>query len=274
MNDVIRKQPFGLQGELWESKMQELLKRDLSKTYLIISSDESICEETYETEMLLKNNLQMFLPLHVLRIDGRSQLFYDVSAKQTLKACAQRVKLNASTIQNLFQSIENLEKEVRDYMLDMESVILNLDHVYTKEGRFYFCYCPWEKKEVMTSFRELLEEILGDLDYHDTKGVELAYHLYQNACRGDLHIREILEEHLEEKESQREDLLQEYFENDENEIYMEESMNEEIFSEKTKEKPQKEGILKRIIRFFLKKEDEEEADTEKINQDVCYESNA
>ena len=274
MNDVIRKQPFGLQGELWESKMQELLKRDLSKTYLIISSDESICEETYETEMLLKNNLQMFLPLHVLRIDGRSQLFYDVSAKQTLKACAQRVKLNASTIQNLFQSIENLEKEVRDYMLDMESVILNLDHVYTKEGRFYFCYCPWEKKEVMTSFRELLEEILGDLDYHDTKGVELAYHLYQNACRGDLHIREILEEHLEEKESQREDLLQEYFENDENEIYMEESMNEEIFSEKTKEKPQKEGILKRIIRFFLKKEDEEEADTEKINQDICYENNA
>ena len=274
MNDVIRKQPFGLQGELWESKMQELLKRDLSKTYLIISSDESICEETYETEMLLKNNLQMFLPLHVLRIDGRSQLFYDVSAKQTLKACAQRVKLNASTIQNLFQSIENLEKEVRDYMLDMESVILNLDHVYTKEGRFYFCYCPWEKKEVMTSFRELLEEILGDLDYHDTKGVELAYHLYQNACRGDLHIREILEEHLEEKESQREDLLQEYFENDENEIYLEESMNEEIFSEKTKEKPQKEGILKRIIRFFLKKEDEEEADTEKINQDICYENNA
>lgn len=274
MNDVIRKHPFGLQGELWESKMQELLKRDLSKTYLIISSDESICEETYETEMLLKNNLQMFLPLHVLRIDGRSQLFYDVSAKQTLKACAQRVKLNASTIQNLFQSIENLEKEVRDYMLDMESVILNLDHVYTKEGRFYFCYCPWEKKEVMTSFRELLEEILGDLDYHDTKGVELAYHLYQNACRGDLHIREILEEHLEEKESQREDLLQEYFENDENEIYLEESMNEEIFSEKTKEKPQKEGILKRIIRFFLKKEDEEEADTEKINQDICYENNA
>ena len=274
MNDVIRKQPFGLQGELWESKMQELLKRDLSKTYLIISSDESICEETYETEMLLKNNLQMFLPLHVLRIDGRSQLFYDVSAKQTLKACAQRVKLNASTIQNLFQSIENLEKEVRDYMLDMESVILNLDHVYTKEGRFYFCYCPWEKKEVMTSFRELLEEILGDLDYHDTKGVELAYHLYQNACRGDLHIREILEEHLEEKESQKEDLLQEYFDNDENEIYLEESMNEEIFSEKTKEKPQKEGILKRIIRFFLKKEDEEEADTEKINQDICYENNA
>ena len=254
--------------------MQELLKRDLSKTYLIISSDELIYEETYETEMLVKNNLQMFLPLHVLRIDGRSQLFYDVSSKQTLKSCAQRVKLNVLTIQNLFQSIENLEKEVRDYMLDMESVILNLDHVYTKEGKFYFCYCPWEKKEVITSFRELLEEILGDLDYHDTKGVELAYHLYQSACRGDFHIREILEEHMEEKQSQKDDVLQEYFLNDDNETYLEESLNEEMISEKSKEKHQKEGILKRIIRFFLKKEDEEQADFEKTNQNIYYENNA
>jgi cellulose biosynthesis protein BcsQ len=40
----------------------------------------------------------------------------------------------------------------------------------------------------------ICKEILENLDYHDTKGVELAYHLYQKACKGDFCIKEILEE--------------------------------------------------------------------------------
>ena len=248
--------------------MQEVLKRDLSKTYLILSSDELLYEETYEIEMVVKNNLQMFLPLHVFRVDGKCQLFYDVSAKQTLKTCAQRVKLNVSTIQSLFQSIRDVEKEVRNYMLDMESVLLDLNHIYTKDGRFYFCYCPWEKKEVITSFRELLEEILGDLDYHDTKGVELAYHLYQSACHGDFRIHEILKEHMEEKEAEEEDLLQEFFETYENETSLDESIGMKTSPQKTESKPQKEGILKRILRFFLKKDNEEEDFPEETSKEV------
>ena len=114
--------------------MQEVLKRDFSKTYLIISSENLEQEESYETEMMVKNQLQTFLPLHILRVDGTCQLFYDVSAKQTLKACAQRVKFNGETIRRLFETIEKLEKEVRDYLLDMESVVFKLDHIYTKEG--------------------------------------------------------------------------------------------------------------------------------------------
>ena len=247
--------------------MQEVLKRDLSKTYLILSSDELLYEETYEIEMVVKNSLQMFLPLHVFRVDGNCQLFYDVSAKQTLKSCAQRVKLNVSTIQNLFQSIEKLEKEVLDYMLDMESVLLDLNHIYTKDGRFYFCYCPWEKKEVITLFRELLEEILGDLDYHDTKGVELAYHLYQSACHGNFCIHEILKEHTEEEEPE-EDLVQEFFDDYENEVPLDESMETKTFLQKPESKPQKEGILKRILRFFLKKDNEEEDFPEEISKEV------
>ena len=227
--------------------MQEVLKRDFSKTYLIISSEDSEQEESYETEMMVKNQLQTFLPLHILRVDGVCQLFYDVSAKQTLKACAQRVKFNGETIRKLFETIEKLEKEVRDYLLDMESVVLKLDHIYTKEGTFYFCYCPWEKKEVLTSFRELLEEILGDLDYHDTRGVELAYHLYQSACHGNFSIGDILKEHAPKEQSGHE----ECFSTDE-EVFVEDPFDEDL--PQAEGKQEKERFFKRIIKFFLKKE--------------------
>ena len=177
--------------------MKEYLKRELNKTYLVLNSEESGYTETYEIGMLVKNEPEKILPLHVLRMNGAIELYYDISSKQTLKDCAGRVKLSFEVIKNLFEDILVLMKEVKNYMLDMEGVILSLEYIYTKEGNYYFCYCPWKKQDVVNSFRSMLEEILGELDYHDTKGVELAYHLYQNACKGTLRIEEILEEHTE-----------------------------------------------------------------------------
>lgn len=239
--------------------MKEQLKRDLNKTYLILSSEEKQYEESYETEMIIKNAPQTILPLHVLRVDGELQLFYDVSAKQTLKDCAARVKLSAETIRTLFETIDRMIGEMKDYLLDMESVILDLEHIYTKEGKFFFCYCPWEKREVLTSLRRMLEEILGDLDYRDTEGVELAYHLYQSACRGDFHISKILAEHKKEEVILPE---AEVLEN-EDILWKEEHFLEERRVEPEKKaqpvsKEEKQGFLRRLFQFFMKKQEVKE----------------
>ncbi len=232
--------------------MKETLKRDLNKTYLIICSEDGLYEETYETEMIIKNAPHTFLPLHVLRIDGSLQLFYDISAKQTLKGCSERAKLDANTIKKLFETIRKLEEDVTDYLLDMESVVIDLEHIYTKEGEFYFCYCPWEKRDVLHSFREMLEEILGNLDYHDTEGVELAYHLYQSACRGNFQIEEILEEHSKKENVIADSKMQEIYFPDKEDIVDEFSRDLPKGEENVKFK--KKGFLAKILQFFLKKE--------------------
>lgn len=236
--------------------MKEQLKRDLNKTYLILSSEEKEYEESYETEMIIKNAPRSILPLHVLRVDGELQLFYDVSAKQTLKDCAARVKLSAGMIRSLFETIDLVIREIKDYLLDMESVVLDLGHIYTKEGQFFFCYCPWEKQEVLTSLRRMLEEILGDLDYRDTEGVELAYHLYQSACRGDFHISKILEEHQKENEK----LPEETAADNTGLLWREEIFQEQFVTEpeeKAEEPEKKQGFLRRIVQFFMKKQEAE-----------------
>lgn len=253
--------------------MGEVLKRDLNKTYLIISNEDASYEETYETEMIVKNNPQTFLPLHVLRVDGFLQLYYDISSKQTLKSCSDRVKLNGDTVKKLFLTVKELESDVTDYLLDMESVVLDLEHIYTKEGNFYFCYCPWKKRDVLTSFREMLEEILGNLDYHDAEGVELAYHLYQSACKGNFQLEEILEEHCKEEKEIKETETQEVC------FPIEEELPEEFLRDLPKEKEtvkeEKKGILWKILQFFLKKESrendaEEEKYPEENHDEITY----
>ena len=256
--------------------MKEQLKRDLNKTYLILSDEEKRYDESYEIEMILKNEPKALLPLHVLRMDGGIQLFYDISSKQSLKECVGRVKFSAETITRLFETLDQLILEMKDYLLDMESVVLDLEHVYTKEGRFYFCYCPWEKREVLNSFRNLLEEILGNLDYRDTEGVELAYHLYQSACKGDFHISSILEEHCSKQKEEefktelRSDPVLEWKENVEEPVT---AHVEEMGAGGAKKSP---GILGKILRFFLKKEKLEEMDAvysleEETHTELFYE---
>ena len=61
--------------------MKEQLKRELNKTYLILNSDGCEYEESYEIEMLMKNSLETILPIHVLRIDGNVELYFDISSK-------------------------------------------------------------------------------------------------------------------------------------------------------------------------------------------------
>lgn len=236
--------------------MKETLKRDLNKTYLILSSEGKTYKESYELEMIVKNSPESILPLHVLRVDQELQLFYDISSKQTLGNCAERVKMSGETIRALFRAIDGLKEEIRDYLLNMESVVLDLDHIYVQEGKFWFCYCPWEKQEILKAFRSMLEEILGNLDYHDTEGVELAYHLYQSACQGNFSIAQILEEHGEKVFPEKEETALPYIPLEEAE-FQKQSFTDTEKQEEPKEEKRKPGILQRIVHFFMKKEEPE-----------------
>ena len=238
--------------------MKEQLKRELNKTNLVLSSEETVYEEGYEIEMILKNEPSTLLPLHVLRVDGTVELYYDVSSRQTLKDIASRAKLNFKTILELFEAIDQLLGQMKDYMLDADRIVLNLEHIYRKEGNFYFCYCPWEEQPVLHSFQEMLEEILGNLDYHDTDAVELAYHLYQRACKGDFHISEILKSHQKEEKEPvvLEPVWEEPFEVSSTNLVQEESA---YHSGSTgKEKKQKQGFVRKVLGYFLKKEEPSE----------------
>ena len=260
--------------------MKEQLKRELNKTYLILNSEDKQYEESYEVEMILKNTMKTLLPLHVLRVDGEVQLFYDISSKQTLKDCTGRAKLSAGTIRTLFETIDQMIKEMKNYLLDMESVLLDLEHIYTKEGSFYFCYCPWKKQEVLAAFRTMLEEILGELDYRDTEGVELAYHLYQNACRGDFHISKILEEHFRKED----ETLNVPIKGDSCLLFEGceewEAGTPDIVKDKTKnQEKKKKRLLSRILQFFMKKQENEKTLKEQSDDEertceepfFCYE---
>lgn len=257
MNGFIRNRRFGSCRGFEENEMKELLKRELNKTYLVLTSEGEVYEESYELEMILRNTPKRILPLRVLRVDGEVQLYYEISSKQSLKDCALRAKLSGDLVRVLFETIEDLMKETEEYLLDAESILFDLEHIYMKEEELFFCYCPWSREDCLLAFREMLEEILSVLDYHDTEGVALTYHLYQAACKGDFRIGEVLKEHCQKVEFQEAPKAEEELSFAEVGQYefMEEDDLEEAAPE-TEVPVKKERFLHKLISFFLKKEEE------------------
>lgn len=98
--------------------------------------------------------------------------------------------------------------------------------------------------------------IILSLEYIYTKEMELAYHLYQDACKGTLCIDEILEEYEEKQENMKilteEENYSDYEKNIE--LWGEESWGSNKLHAEEKEVVKKPGTLQRVIRFFLKKE--------------------
>lgn len=235
--------------------MKELLKRDFNKTYLILESEEKQYEESYEIEMLLQNQLELILPIQVQRVNAQMQIFYDITSKQSLKDCAEREKFSAEMLRKLFRAIDQVTKEAENYLLEIEHLRLDLEHIYRKEEQFYFCYCPWEPQELLQSFRTMLEEILGKLDYRDTEGVELAYHLYQSVCKGEFMITEILEEHSPKESPIPSEQSQVSYADPFQETVPETPLQKEI--KDTGQQKKKYGFFRWLLQFFLKKETEE-----------------
>lgn len=234
--------------------MKEILKRNLNKTYLILSSENGEYQEGYELEMLSKNVPGTLLNLCVMRMDDAVEISYDITSKQTLREFMLHGKIPGEMIFQLFRQIVCMEREMRNYLLDMQNVIMDPEHIYRAEDQFYFCYCPWQKNDILTALRDLLEQLLGTLDDSDTKGIALSYRLYQKSCGGDFDIEKILseyeEEHRESTVQTEEELLKDLWE----------EASEAPFSEKQREEEPKErkpGFFGRIVKFFLKKEEQE-----------------
>lgn len=222
--------------------MEESLKRNLNKTYLVLSAENEEYEESYELEMIMKNTPGTILPLHVTRMDGKTELSYDISSKQTLREFMLHGNLSGNMVRELFSRIVMLGEDVKNYLLDIESVLLDPEHIYRKEETFIFCYCPWEKRDSGLMIRKLLEELLGKLDYSDAKGIELAYHLYQASCSGDFDIGKILQEHMPAEQVKSPLTEEEVFIHHSSEkMESEQSLWTMPEEEESAEKPEKEG---------------------------------
>jgi len=127
---------------------------------LLVPAGEGIIE--YQAEMLTENRVDILLPLTVQRFNDNWKLYYDITSKVPLSKVLERKSLKYEEFAMIIKQIGKLSSILKDYLLDVYSVIFDKSLIYCDPGdlSLYFSYLPIRdnsfKKENLKDFIQTL----------------------------------------------------------------------------------------------------------------------
>ncbi len=169
-------------------------KRELDHNYLILEEQQETVCEGYEVYMLEENQIPGLLKCTLQRLNQRQRFCYEVTSRQPLDIILERKRLIYGDLQNLLKGIHRALLGAREYLLDVNRLMLLPEYIYLNldTGLPELCYFPYYEKPIKEQFFELAEYLLGKLDRQDRAGVELGYEIYKMASEENCSIEEII----------------------------------------------------------------------------------
>lgn len=244
--------------------MQAEFKRENHKSYFVIKdsrldSDEQ-SHEVYDLEMLCENQMQGILPVSLHSFNGETELYYDISTKQTLRVLFEKKMFTREDLKWIFSGINEAVCELENYLLDMENLLIDPDYIYINmtEKKVYLLYYPYPEESFESEVEKFAEYILDKICNEDEQTVVYAYNFYRYVKeeKGDLiSIFQDMENSDANSEKEKSEQASKQMQVEKNELFQEDEetlyFDEELQQIKDNEKPSESNHLKekRIIVF-------------------------
>lgn len=167
--------------------MQAEYRREDHKTYFVVKDtrineyEKNDGDVAYDLEMLCENRIKGLLPISIHSFNGETELYYDISTKQTMAVLYDKKKLLKEDLTWIFSGIKNAVKELEDFFLDMECVILDMDYVYINvvKHEVLLLYYPYQEESFEENVEHFAEDILDKICNEDQETVIYAYNFYR-----------------------------------------------------------------------------------------------
>ena len=167
--------------------MRAEYRREDHKTYFVVKDtrineyEKNDGDVAYDLEMLCENRIKGLLPISIRSFNGETELYYDISTKQTMSVLYDKKKLLKEDLTWIFSGIKNAVKELEDFFLDMECVILDMDYVYINvvKHEVLLLYYPYPEESFEENVEHFAEDILDKICNEDQETVIYAYNFYR-----------------------------------------------------------------------------------------------
>ena len=149
----------------------------------------------YMTEMIIRNNPGMIIPMRIIDYDGKSRIMYETDTGMTLKDYFSDCGADEVKIRYLLYSIDRMLAICGDYLLDKEYIMMAADCIHTKgkAGGIRFIFNPFEKMDFQKSCKNLLVDILGNyFSGYSIEGEKLRERLLREINKKDFNVRNLL----------------------------------------------------------------------------------
>ena len=105
--------------------MQVEYRKNLNRNYIVIQA-EKVEEKEYRLEMISQNHIKGLLPCHYQEVDGRLEIFYDITSKQPLSKILERKKLKETEYRMVVKTVLEVLERIKEYLLEEAALRLLL----------------------------------------------------------------------------------------------------------------------------------------------------
>ncbi|MDO4298441.1 MAG: DUF6382 domain-containing protein [Lachnospiraceae bacterium] len=178
--------------------MKTEYKRDLANNYLVIEPEGGINTEDYILHMAEKNEIPGLIPFQIRKINGKSNLYYEITSKITMDSAYEKKTMQYEDILRVLSEIREIQESVRRYLLNPRQMVFDPCYLYMDAETYALsvCYLPMDGYQEECSVKILAEFILKKLDHEDRRAVSLGYSFYQRAAEPNFSLPEMLHEML------------------------------------------------------------------------------
>lgn len=155
-------------------------RKNLNKNYMVIEKVDGFMEHDFQVQMLLQNEIQTLLKFSFAVVNGKAELFYDISSRQVFDRQFEISKMTFENLRSFCFSLRSMAGALDEYLLDPNNIMLKKECIFTDPAaeNYYYCYHPYYHGDILSELRELFNHILQIIDYEDEKAVRLAYEIH------------------------------------------------------------------------------------------------
>lgn len=181
--------------------METKYKRGLDHTYMILEFP-VLYEEDYQIKMMQANRIEGLLPVAGQGVDGKSQYFYEISGKVSLRALYEKVEMTEKELRELLLQILKTVRTIRKFMLDAGRLLFDPEYIFYEDENYYFCYLPAKDTDLCKEFHKLTEYFVSRIDHREMEGIQIAYELHKATMEENYNLEKILEK-MKKKEEKK-----------------------------------------------------------------------
>lgn len=181
--------------------METRYKRDLNHTYLILELP-VLYEEDYQMKMLQANAIEGFLPVSGQGMEGKSQYFYEISEKTSLKSIYEKAEIGKEELERFLTQFLQVLNQAQRYLLDINRILLEPEYIFYENETYYFCYLPVQEAELCKEFHRLTEYFVSKISHREQEGILLAYGIHKETMEENYNLEKIVERLRQEEKKE------------------------------------------------------------------------
>lgn len=246
--------------------MEISYRRNAGTNYMILPQEGEVAD--FEEEMLRNNDIPVLLTFFSMRSDGRRELWYDITAKKSLRHLYEQETVERNQLCAILLGVLEAYKQLGDYLISDTRIRLMEDTLYLSgkgvDMKVFLCFAPGQEYSFVEQLTQLYEYLMPLIDAEDETLVKLIYEGYQFLMDGSFSLEQM-------EQDLRDALMPEMGSSgsaDDNRGNRALDLPEmpETQTRVTEDEPSQEDEKRRAILDELYEDDEEESFAEKIKQ--------